>query len=472
MGMLKRCAVLLGVAAFAVCTLVAAPGARAESPEVTDHTYHNLRYEDDFSYLADPSKRTDTWDRLKFVPITDGPYGLSYLSIGGELRERFESYGNQSFGIKAPPRDSYLLQRAQLNFDLHATDYFRAFLQIGDDRIFGTRGVTSTTDTDRLDVNQAFVDFRLPSPFSDRPVFRVGREELLFGFQRLIAVREGPNVRRDFDGFRFTDQFGGATIDLLDVRPLVNEPGPMGDYANYNQRLSGAYLTTPVIQALKADVYWLNYENLSGKYRGVTAVEHRQTYGVRLFGNAAGFDWNFEGAFQTGSFAGHDINANMLAGIAGYTFRDIPWTPRIGVSSNYASGDNVHSSTIGTFNAMYPRLPYFAETSLLVPANVVDVRPVFEFRPVQNVLVVFGWDTLWRASTTDGLYGSAMVEYTNTNKATSSRIGKELSADVRWQVDKHLSLGVIGTEFLAGPAIQEALGKTVTFFVLYAKYKF
>jgi hypothetical protein len=470
--MLRRYAVLWGVAAFIICMLAKSPGAWAESPEFSDHTYHNLRYDDDFTYLADPSKRTDFWDRIKFIPITDSPLGLSYLSIGGELRERFEAYGNQGFGLKAPPRDSYLLQRAQLNFDLHTTDYFRAFLQIGDDRIFGNRGVTSTTDTDRLDVNQAFVDFRLPSPFGDKPVVRVGREELLFGFQRLIAVREGPNVRRDFDGLRFTDHLGEASLDLLDVRPLVNLPGPMGDYANANQKLSGAYLTTPVFQGLKADVYWLKYENLAGKYRGVTAVEQRQTYGTRLFGHAAGFDWNFEAAFQTGTFGSQEIRANMLAGIAGYTFRDLPWTPRLAVSSNYASGDNAHSGTIGTFNAMYPRLPYFAETSLLVPANVADVRPLLEVRPVENVLVVFGWDTLWRASSTDGLYGSAMIEYTNSNKATSSLIGKELSADARWQVDRHLSLGIIGSVLLAGPAIEETLGKTVTFFVLYAKYKF
>lgn len=472
MEMLRRYAVLLGVAAYAILAAPGSKDARAESPELHDPTYSFLRYNDNFSYLADPSKRADFWDPVKFMPITDSAYGMSYLSIGGEVRERFEAYGNQNFGFKAPPRDSYLLQRVQTNFDLHVTDFFRAFLQIGDDRIFGTRGVTSTTDTDRFDVNQAFVDIRLPSPLGDKPDFRVGREELLFGYQRLIAVREGPNVRRDFDGLRFTDQFAGATLDILDVRPLTNEPGPMGDFANYNQRLWGAYATTPVFQALKADVYWLNYENLTGKYRGMTAVEQRRTYGIRLFGDAAGFDWNLEGSFQTGTFGSRDIRAGMLAGIAGYTFRDAPWMPRIGVSTNYASGDNAHSATIGTFNAMFPRLPYFAETSMLVPANVADVRPVFEVRPTKDMLVVFGWDTLWRVSSTDGLYGSGLTEYAGTNAVRSSRIGTELSADARWQFDKHLSLGIIGSELFAGPAIQEALGKTIRFFVLYAKYKF
>jgi hypothetical protein len=46
-----------------------------------------------------------------------------------------------------------------------------------------------TTDIDRLDLIQAFFDLRLPSPLGDAPAL-----------PRLIAVREGPNVWRDFDG--------------------------------------------------------------------------------------------------------------------------------------------------------------------------------------------------------------------------------------------------------------------------------
>ena len=132
----------------------------------------------------------------------------------------------------------------------------------------------------------------------------------------------------------------------------------------------------------------------------------------------------------------------------------------------------IRGSAIGTFNAMYPRLPYFAETSLLVPANIYDVRAVVSADPTPNVLMTFGWDTLWRASRSDGLYGSGMVQYANTNKASGSRVGTELSADVRWRIDQHLSLGAIAAEFLSGPAVQEALGKSVTFLVLFATYRF
>jgi hypothetical protein len=466
------CARVLAAALTIGVSVPYATNARAESPEAEDPHYHNLRYNDNFCQAVDPAKPTDPWDKLKCITIGDGKWGPSYLTIGGEVRERFETYLNPNFGIHAPRSDAYLLDRTQEDFDLHVTDYFRAFVQLGELERLGNRGVPSTTDVDKFDLLQGFIDVRPQTPWGDAPVLRVGREELLFGFQRLIAVREGPNVRRDFDGARLSDQVGDLKVDLFTVRPVVDNTGVFDDRANTAQSMSGGYLTMPIVGALRADLYLLNYENTAAKFRGLTGVEKRVTSGVRLFGAADGFDWNFEAAGQTGTFRNHDVRAYLLAGIAGYTFRDLPWTPRLAVETNDASGDNAHGSTIGTFNAMFPRLPYFAETALLVPANVVDVRPVLTVKPVEDVMVVFGWDSLWRASTTDGLYGSGMSEYANTSRVTGGRIGTELTVDVRWRIDEHLQLGAIAAEFLSGPAVQEAFGKTVTYGVLFATYRF
>ena len=434
--------------------------------------YQPLRYEDDFSYLADPARRSDPWDGLKYIPISASRYGPVWLSLGGELRERFEAYHNPNFGLRAPPANAYSLHRLQLHMDLHLTDYIRVFAQVANLERVGARGIASTTDINHLELSQGFIDFRPPSPLGDAPVLRVGREELLFGSQRLIAVREGPNVRRAFDGFRFTDQWRGISLDLFAARPVANSPEVFNDHANLNQMLWGAYLTVPVGEVLKADLYWLNYENKTARFRGLTGIETRQTYGVRLFGETGGFDWNAEFAAQTGSFRDRKIRAAMGAMAAGYTFENIAWKPRMGVEANAASGDNGRAAEIGTFNAMFPRLPYFAVTSLLVPANVIDVRPVVTVRPLADISVTLGWDMLWRASNTDGLYGSGLVQYPSTNGGTGNHIGTELSADVRWRVDPHLTISAIAARFLAGPAVRQAFGKSVTFLVLSATYRF
>jgi hypothetical protein len=450
---------------------LAAGAARAESPEQSDPPFHFLRYNDDFSNLAGKKDPT-LYERLKYLPLGSTAYGPIFLSLGGELRERFETYQNPNFGIKAPPSDAYLLQRFAFNADLHITDYFRAFATLGDNRIFGERGVSSSTDTNRWDMMQGFAEVRLPSPFGDDPSVRYGREEMAFGFQRLIAAREGPNVRRDFDGLRITDKIGEASVDILAVQPTVDTQFAMNDSTNRNQHLGGVYIATPVFGGLKVDAYALGYENTQATLRGVKGDENLQTYGVRAFGKADGFDWNFEYSQQSGSFGTKQVQAFLAAGVAGYTFENVMWRPRIGLSANDASGDNSHSNTIGTFNAMFPRLPYFAETSLLVPSNIKDIRPVFTFRPAENVEVVLGLDWLRRASMTDGLYGSGFVMFAGTNKVNGMRIGTEPSIDVRWQYNEHLQFGAILADLIAGPALEQVTGKNMIFGVLFAKFKF
>jgi hypothetical protein len=445
--------------------------AQAESPTQVDPPFKSLRYNEDFSDLAHKSDPT-LWERLKYIPLGASDFGPIFLTLGGEIRERHENYVNINYGIKAPANSSYQLERVLLNGDLHVTDYFRGFVQLGDQRIFGDRGVPSTTDVDRFDLMQHFADLRPPSPFGDDPTFRYGREELLYGYQRLIAVREGPNVRRAFDGFRFIDKIGEASIDILAVQPVVDSPYAMDDSTNMAQHLGGVYATTPLFGPLKSDLYVLDYSNTQAKFRGLTGVERVDTYGVRLFGAAGGFDWNFEASDQIGTFRTQPVQSYLLAGVFGYTLENIDIKPRIGFSINDASGDNAHSKAIGTFNAMFPRLPYFAETPILVPANVRDIRPVFSFSPADRVNVILGLDLLWRSSTTDGLYGSGMTEIPNSQKVSGLRVGTEFSIDARWQVDQFWQLGAILAQFQVGPALTEAGGKDMTYAVLFVKFLF
>lgn len=462
-------------AAFAGMLALATPvAALAASPEAEASVYHNTRYLDDFSYLSDPTRANDFWDGVKYIRLGDDWHGLGapYVSFGGELRERFETYSNPNFGIKAPPHDAYLLQRLLVFGDLHLNDYVRGFVQLGSMQRLGVRGVASTTDIDQLDLMQGFVDLRVPTPLGDAPTLRGGRQEVLLGFQRLVAVREGANVRRDFDGFRLSDAWNGASIDVLALRPVTPAIGSFNDNPNSNQGLWGTYATVPIWGGLKADLYWLGYENDKAKFRGVTGEERRQSFGTRLFGTANGWDWNEEAVLQVGSFRDYDIRAWMFASIVGYTFPGVAWTPRIGLEANASSGDNPRTSTIGTYNGLYPRLPYFAETSLLVPSNVHDVRPVVSFKPVHDVTVVAGFDSLWRTSTHDALYGNGMVAYPGTAKARGGWVGSETSLDIRWRPDQHLTFGLIYAYFAAGPALTNAHGNDVNYGVLFATYKF
>ena len=72
----------------ALCaTAMLAPIAEAAQPAMPGYS-PVFRYEDDFSYLADPSKRTDPLDAIKYVPLPIAPgafvtFGLDDRSSKG-----------------------------------------------------------------------------------------------------------------------------------------------------------------------------------------------------------------------------------------------------------------------------------------------------------------------------------------------------------------------------------------------------
>src|SRR5207253_6982176 len=132
-----------------------------------------------------------------------------WLSLGGELRERFEYYSAPNFGIQGEPANGYFLHRLLLHADLHLGDSARAFVQIASNLSSG-KDNAAPPYVDEVDVQQAFIDLRLPIAVETGidPVVRIGRQEMAFGSQRIIAVRDAPNVRRNYDGFRIVDSIG------------------------------------------------------------------------------------------------------------------------------------------------------------------------------------------------------------------------------------------------------------------------
>ncbi len=99
---------------------------------------------------------------------------------------------------------------------------------------------------------------------------------------------------------------------------------------------------------------------------------------------------------------------------------------------------------------------------MLVPANVIDVRPVLSFKPAPAVFVTLDGKRC-------GARQTLMVftaEGSCNTRGAASRNGAELSTDIRWRVDQHLTVGAVAAEFLFGPAIQQAQ-ENVTILVLF-----
>ena len=306
--------------------------------------YKLLRYEEDYSYLKDPSCRTDFWDPIKYVPL--GGRDDWYLSVGGELRERYEFYHEQDAGaVPANARDNgYMLERYLLHGDLHLGPYFRFFGQfvtgLEDGRIGGPR---PDIDRDAFDVHQAFADFVLPlGGDKDTLTARLGRQEFEYGSGRLIDVRDGPNLRLSFDAARLLLHAGDWKVDGWWSRPVRNRPGVFDDDPDPTRSFWGLYAVhpLPMLPQGNVDLYYLGFENQQALYVQGAGYELRHSLGTRLWGRPLPWEYNLEYVWQFGTFGSGNIEAWSAANAVRYNFSDLPLKPRLGLRFDVASGDN------------------------------------------------------------------------------------------------------------------------------------
>jgi Alginate export len=154
------------------------------------------RWQEDWSILSDPAQRTDAFDSLKYISLSsDDPQ--DYLSLGLNLRERFESVGSPNFGLGGAVSDGYLLDRLQAHADLRWNGHWQAFVQLEDVRAPGKANITPVDDNP-LDLRQAFVTYTGELGTGTMKA-RVGRQEMAFDLQRFVTVRDGPSVRQALD---------------------------------------------------------------------------------------------------------------------------------------------------------------------------------------------------------------------------------------------------------------------------------
>jgi len=240
------------------------------------------RQDEDWSALRDPELRSNLFDRVKFIPLNRD--GSSWLTLGGEARERYEYFENANWGKGPQDGDGYFLHRFMLHADTHAGENFRFFTQFKSGLESDRNGGPRPTDQDDFDVHQLFADARVAWADQRSLTLRVGRQELSFGTQRLVSVRESPNVRQSFDGVRANMRWNEIQLDAFAMRPVETKPGVFDDGPDPHAKFWGLYAVTPfpLLPGGKADFYYLGLERDMAQFDQGTAHEMRHSVGTRL----------------------------------------------------------------------------------------------------------------------------------------------------------------------------------------------
>ncbi|PCC74069.1 alginate export family protein [Nannocystis exedens] len=445
----------------------AALAGRGAGPPAAPPPYRLLRADEDYRYLRDPSRRVDFLDVLKYIPL--GPRKRVALGFGGETRQRLDGFRHLDWGA-GPPRSLSWLQRYMLHAELRAP-YFRAFAQIKSALETGRPGGPRDIDRDDLDFHQAFADLDVERP-GLRVILRAGRHELAFGSGRLVSPREGPNVRRSFDGVALIVAARRVRAHLFVTRPVATRPGVFDDGWERGRWFAGAHATVPSpLPGGQVDVYALYLDRPDAEYQRGRAHERRLSLGTRWFGAAGRLDYNVEAVLQAGKFGAAPLLAWTVASDTGVAL-PLPWDPRLGVRLDVASGDRGGQRPMGTFSALFPKGSYFGEDALIGPANFYDVHPMLTLAPTGRLSLTLDWVCLWRYSRADGIYnvpGEPLLETLGAARFIGHRAGVTLEAEL----GRHIGFVVTAGRFFRGPVLAQA-GRTrgVDFIATWLTLKF
>jgi hypothetical protein len=437
-------AILIALSPLPARTQTLDPQTPGSNPDPSRPPLNPFPAEQNWSFLADSSKRTDFFDPVKYIPFGDNPQ--LHLSLGFEYRIQYEYYDNWMFGAGPQDHNGYVMNRVMPHFDFHAGSEFRLFSEFEFDFEDGRNGgPRPQIDEDRGDVHQAFLEIgpHVSSPHGIS--LRAGRQEVVLGSGRLFDNNEGPNVKLSFDGFRLIAEGAHARLDLFAVKPVENNLGWFDDVSNHAESLWGSYLTVPVpiVSRGQADLYYIGLDTKSATYNRGTDHELRHTVGTRVFRPIGkGLDYNWELNYQWGSFGSASIRAWSVSTETGFTFDRLRFHPRPVLRADVYSGDgNPATQTLGTFNTLFPRGAYFtpAVVPFLGPQNLIDLHPVLQFQLQTNVTGAFAWDWYWRESTYDGIYafGSGVL-IDPAGAGHAHYLGNQGDLEIRWAPVRHI----------------------------------
>jgi hypothetical protein len=349
--------------------LLATGAARAQSVEETapgcsstSMKLPKMTYDEDVQYLANAECRTRFLDSIQFIPLSAEDENR-YLSFGFWIRERGEYVSNPNWS-DTPPGNAYLMERYFLHADLHLGEHLRFFGELASSLVNGRNGgARPGVDEEKIYVHQGFVDLGLRNSGHDNLTLRAGRQEAALGSENLVSTRDGRNIRRSLDGARLTWVKGNWTVDLLALRPVLDNMGDFDDPPNHAESFWAAYAVHPLrfLPQGNIDLYYMGLDNKSVAFDGKgTGREQRETIGARLWGTTEHWDYNDEFSFQFGSFRSDAIRAWAFSTEHGYRIDSFPLKPRFGLRALALSGDeNPSSRTLGTFNSLYEKGPYF-----------------------------------------------------------------------------------------------------------------
>lgn len=385
------------------------------------------------------------------------PQGLKEkLKVSLELRYRLESRDNFDFSQNSDDTDTFHLLRNRLMLDYSPFESLRAFVQLQDSRIFDSFLYRwSGAFRDEIDIRQAYFDFKLKEVFEPLTL-RVGRQELSYGDERLVGGFDWSNVTQSFDAVRIMYQDKVFNVEgFLSNKVIIDRANP-NNWFDDNEGFHGIYASYKGIDKHNLHLYYFHRDTTEPVSFGSSGSGKldESTVGIRVRGEKVNnFDYTFESAYQFGKFGSQDIKAYTIATLAGYTFTQCPWSPRIGAEWDFATGDE--NSTDGernTFDNLWPtNHKFYGYIDFVSLQNINAYNIKLNANPAKKLYLQGDYWLFYLDETTDAAYNAARGSLRAARQtAGSGYLGSEADLLLRYTLNKNMSFLAGYSHFFAG----------------------
>jgi len=385
-------------------------------------------------------------------------------TVSADVRERYQSFNNFNFNSAVNSDrwefDSRLYLKAKADFGNGVTVFLQPQAVIIQNNTTGL----GTQEFTQADLLQAYMQYDA-GDFA----IRIGRQQLVYGDQRLLGHLGWKDVARTFDGVKGMYKAGPVKFDLFAVHPsdiglmtpTTASPQAKSLVTWEDRRLMGAYATYTFAEQSGIDTYFINWHH--NQQAAIGKGRNMNTFGARLFGKANGFDGTAEAVFQSGTWANNvSQKASAYAVKAGYTL-DF-WKTRIGVEYNFSPGDDKSNATthkdfvfpFHTNHAHYGEMDFFSW------ANMKDIQLSLKTSPLAGLSIMANAHFLsldnakgdWLNVVGTGNVFAGAPGYTQT------KAGTEIDVKVVYKVAAVQGLKLVGQYgiFNPGAAVSERNG--------------
>jgi hypothetical protein len=381
---------------------------------------------------------------LATLSMGQAPLAAQEVVVGGELRPRFEVRHPVVRDWTTRETRDFVSMRTRASLLVTLPRDVRGFVQLQDVREWGADPNTMALEARGLNLHQSWIE--LGHETNADLSARVGRQELIYGEERLIGAVNWAQQARAFNGLRLRARpAAGIVLDGVAMPVGDEDVGEPGSDAG----LYGLYGVFPIAGLLDAYFLYNNADVRDGVPEVTRSLTDQYTVGGRWASGAAGFTWRVEAALQRGTRLDRDVEAYLVAARIGRVL-----TERFAVDLWYdllSGDDDPGDNTIRVFDTLFAtnhKFYGFMDLFTNIPLHTAgrglqDLALKGRYRLKDDVDMGLEVHTFRLAA---------------TGSIPSGRLGEEADLDLRWAYARGVSLSGGASYFVPGDAWSGVLG--------------